>query len=59
MYLWTRKSEINFGRHPDQEESGSEVRNYTPDPDRIRLGEVLRCPSALVMELTSCDPQRN
>jgi len=50
MYVWTRNSLLNFENHPDPEFlPGSELRTWTADPDRIRLGGGLRSPSAVVL----------
>ena len=41
-YLWTRKSALNLGRHPDL------IRIWTCDPERIGLGVGLSSPGVLV-----------
>ena len=45
-----RKFPLNLGSHPESD-SGSRLRIWTLDPDRICLGGGLRSPSALVSDI--------
>ena len=47
LTLWSRKSPLNYGSHPDPE-NGSGLHLRTQGPDRICPGGGLQSPSALV-----------